>query len=78
MTGFTAVNLKQFPVVIDFHFYDKRRDSSAGKVTGYGLKDRSSIPGRDRDIYIFATTTKPTLSRTEPPTSGYRGSLPCG
>jgi hypothetical protein len=42
------------------------RDSSVGIATGYGLDDRSSIPGRDK-IFLFSIAPVLALGSTHPP-----------
>jgi hypothetical protein len=52
-------------------------DSSVGIMTGYGLKDRGSNPGRNK-IFPLSTTSKPSLGPTQPLSGGCLGSFPGG
>jgi hypothetical protein len=35
--------------------------SSVSIVTGYGLDRRGSIPGTDKDIFLYSTVSRPAL-----------------
>jgi hypothetical protein len=44
----------------------------------YGINGWSSIPGRSRDIYLYATASRPALGPTQPPIEGVPGPLSQG
>jgi hypothetical protein len=44
-------------------------------VTGYGRGCRGSIPGRERDFFLFATAPRPALEPTQSPTQWVPGAL---
>jgi hypothetical protein len=41
----------------------------------YGLDDRVSIPGRTRDLFLFATTSRLTLGPSQPPIQWVPGAI---
>jgi hypothetical protein len=43
----------------------RSQDGLVGRATGYGLDDRSSIPGRGK-IFLCSTASRPALGPTQP------------
>jgi len=63
--------------------YGSDRDLRQGRVTktlGYGLNDRGSIPvqGQWWDFLLFATSSRPGLGPTQPPSQWARGAILSG
>jgi hypothetical protein len=56
MRARSAANLTLLPLII-----------LVGIATGYGLDGLGSIPGRGK-IFLFCTSSRPTLGSTKPPT----------
>jgi hypothetical protein len=50
------------------------RDGSVSIVSGYGLDDRSSIPGR-QEIFPLTSVSRPALGPTQPPAQWVPGVL---
>jgi hypothetical protein len=44
----------------------------------YGMYDRGSIPGRDKDVFLFSTESRPALRPTQPPIQWEPGTLLLG
>jgi hypothetical protein len=53
------------------------RDSAVGIATGYGLDDRSSSPGRVKNL-LFSTLFIPVLGSTQPPIQWVPGAFSLG
>jgi hypothetical protein len=49
--------------------------TGAGKATGYGLDERSSVPSRDK-IFLFSTASRPALGPTQLLSNRYRVFFP--
>jgi hypothetical protein len=54
-----------------------KRDSSVGITTGYGLENRSLIPGRGK-IFFFFAASRPALVPTQVPLLWVPGALSLG
>jgi hypothetical protein len=46
---------------------NRGRGRSVSVVSGYGLDDRGSIPGRGERIFLLASVSRPALGPTQPP-----------
>jgi hypothetical protein len=51
------------------------RGSSVSTVSGWGLGDRGSIPGRGKRIFPLASVSRPALGPTQPPIQWLPGVL---